>query len=90
MSSRPCWWTRTIAFSLAPFARPPVFVHFTIVIYVSRDWLKTTYELRNQIIISLSALNNLLITRKDKGKFSKNLNSSFCTAPFLSGSSCEQ
>ena len=33
----------TIAFSLAPFVRPPTFVHFTIVICVSRGWLQTTY-----------------------------------------------
>ena len=32
-----------IAFSLTPFVRPPAFVHFTIVICVSRDWLQTTY-----------------------------------------------
>ena len=42
-SSRLCWWTRTIAFSLAPFVRPPAFVHFTIVICVSGDWLQTNY-----------------------------------------------
>ena len=42
-SSRPCWWTRTIDFSLAPFVRPPAFVHFTIVICISRDWLPPTY-----------------------------------------------
>ena len=43
MSSRPLWWTRTIDFSLALFVRPPAFVHFTIVICVSRDWLQPTY-----------------------------------------------
>ena len=43
-SSPPCWWTKTIDLSLAPFVRPPAFVHFTIVICVSRDWLKTTYS----------------------------------------------
>ena len=43
-SSPPCWWTKTIDLSLAPFVRPPAFVHFTIVICVSRDWLKTTYR----------------------------------------------
>ena len=37
-SSRPCWWTRTIAFSLATFVRPPAFVHFTIVICFSREF----------------------------------------------------
>ena len=42
-SSPPCWWTNTIDLSLAPFVRPPAFVRFTIVICVSRDWLKTTY-----------------------------------------------
>ena len=42
-SSPPCWWTKTIDLSVAPFVRPPAFVHFTIVICVSRDWLKTTY-----------------------------------------------
>ena len=42
-SSRPRWWTRTIAFSLTPFVRPPEFVHFTIVICVFRDRLQTTY-----------------------------------------------
>ena len=44
-SSPPCWWTKTIDLSLAPFVRPPAFVHFTIVICVSRDWLKTTYSI---------------------------------------------
>ena len=44
-SSPPCWWTKTIDLSLAPFVRPPAFVHFTIVICVSRDWLKTTYTI---------------------------------------------
>ena len=46
MSSPPCWWTKTIDLSLAPFVRPPAFVRFTIVICVSRDWLKTTYIFR--------------------------------------------
>ena len=44
-SSRPCWWTRTIDFSLAPFVRPPAFVHFTIVICISRDWLQLSQGL---------------------------------------------
>ena len=61
MSSQPCWWTRTINFSLAPFVRPPAFVHFTIVICVSRDWLQPTYtcvrvllNLNKWIIVSVS------------------------------------
>ena len=45
-SSRPGWWKRTIDFSLAPFVRPPAFVHFTIVICVSIDWLQLTYTER--------------------------------------------
>ena len=43
-SSPPCWWTKTIDLSLAPFVRPPAFVRFTTVICVSRDWLPTTYS----------------------------------------------
>ena len=43
--SPPCWWTKTIDLSLAPFVRPPAFVRFTIVICVSRDWLQTTHSL---------------------------------------------
>ena len=43
-SSPPCWWTKTLDLSLASFVRPPAFVRFTIVICVSRDWLKTTYS----------------------------------------------
>ena len=52
-SSRPCWWTRTIDFSLAPFVRPPTFVHFTIVIFVSRDWLQPTYSQCHSYRVSL-------------------------------------
>ena len=48
-SSPPCWWTKTIDLSLAPFVRPPAFVRFTIVICVSRDWLKTTYIIKRKL-----------------------------------------
>ena len=41
-SSPSCWWIKTIDLSLDIFVRPPAIVHFTIVIGVSRDWLKTT------------------------------------------------
>ena len=43
MSSPPCWWTKTKDLSLACFVRPPEVVHFTIVIGVSRGWLKASY-----------------------------------------------
>ena len=36
-SSPPCWWRYTKDRSLARFVCPPAFVHFTIVICVSRD-----------------------------------------------------
>ena len=42
-SSPPCWWTKTKDLSLASFVRPEV-VRFSIVIGVSRDWLKTSYS----------------------------------------------
>ena len=42
-SSLLCWWTETKDRSLARFVCPPSFVHFTIVICVSRDCMKTTY-----------------------------------------------
>ena len=42
-SSPPCWWTKTKDLSLASFVRPPEVVRFSIVIGVSRDWLKTSY-----------------------------------------------
>ena len=42
-SSPPCQWTVTKDRSLARFVCPPAFVHFTIVICVSRDGMKTTY-----------------------------------------------
>ena len=41
----PCWWTKTKDLSLASFVRPPKVVHFSIVIGVSRGWLKTSYTL---------------------------------------------
>ena len=42
-SSPPCWWTKTKDLSLASFVRPPEVVYFSIVIFVSRAWLKTSY-----------------------------------------------
>ena len=40
----PCWWTKNVKdLSLASFVRPPKVVHFSIVIGVSRDRLKTSY-----------------------------------------------
>ena len=42
-SSPPFWWTKTKDLSLASFVRPPEVVHFSIVISVSRGWLKTSY-----------------------------------------------
>ena len=42
-SSPTCWWTKTKDLSLASFVRPPEVVYFSIVIGVSRDWLKTSY-----------------------------------------------
>ena len=42
-SSPPCWWTKTKDLSLASFVRPPEVVRFSIVIGVSRGWLKTSY-----------------------------------------------
>ena len=42
-SSPLCWWTKTKDLSLAPFVCPPEVVHFSIVIGVSRCWLKTSY-----------------------------------------------
>ena len=40
-SSPPCLWAKTKDLSLA-FVRPPEVVHFSIVIDVSRGWLKTS------------------------------------------------
>ena len=45
-SSPPCWWPKTKDLSLASFVRPPEVVRFSIVIGVSRDWLKTSYTQR--------------------------------------------
>ena len=42
-SSPPCWWTKTKAHLLESSVRPPEVVHFSIVIGVSRGWLKTSY-----------------------------------------------
>ena len=42
-SSQPCRWTKTKDLSSASFVRPPEVVHFSIVIGVSRGWLKTSY-----------------------------------------------
>ena len=44
-SSPPCRWTKTKDLSFASFVRPPEVVHFSIVIGVSRGWLKTSYSL---------------------------------------------
>ena len=41
-STAPCWWTKTKDLSLAPFVRPLEVVHFSIVIGISRGWLKTS------------------------------------------------
>ena len=42
-SSPPCWWAKTKDLPLASFVRPPgEVVHFSIVIGVSRGWLKTS------------------------------------------------
>ena len=43
-SSPSCWWTKTKDLSLASFVRPPEVGRFSIVIGVSRDWLKTSYS----------------------------------------------
>ena len=43
-SSPPCSGGRRHRSLIIPFVRPPAFVRFTIVICVSRDWLKTTYS----------------------------------------------
>ena len=40
----PCWWTKIKDLSLSSFVRPPEVVHFSIVIGVSRSWLKTSYS----------------------------------------------
>ena len=42
-SSPPCWWMKTKDLSVASFGRPLEVVHFSIVIGVSGDWLKTSY-----------------------------------------------
>ena len=42
-SSTPYWWTKTKDLSLASFVRPPAIVHFSIIIGVSRGWLKTSF-----------------------------------------------
>ena len=39
-----CFRVRPHVILISPFVRPPAFVRFTIVICVSRDWLKTTSE----------------------------------------------
>ena len=57
-SSPPCWWTKTKHLSLASFVRPPEVVHFTIVIGVSRGWLKTSYWL--VVIVLLESFNSLI------------------------------
>ena len=43
-SSPPCWWTETRDLSLAFFVRPTEVVHFSIVIGVSRSWLKRSIQ----------------------------------------------
>ena len=43
MLSPPRWWTKTKDLSLAPFVCPPVIVHCSILICISRDWLQTSY-----------------------------------------------
>ena len=43
-SSPPCWWSKTKDLSLPSFVRPPEDVHFSVVIGVSRGWLKTSYR----------------------------------------------
>ena len=53
-SSPPYWWTKTKDLSLASFLRPPEVVHFSIVIGVSRGWLKTSYG--RKIISTSSAI----------------------------------
>ena len=42
-SSPPCWWTETKDLSLPSFVRHPEVVHFSVVIGVPREWLKTSY-----------------------------------------------
>ena len=42
-SSPPCWWTKTKDLSLASFVLPPEVVHFSFVIGVPENWLKTSY-----------------------------------------------
>ena len=46
----PCWWTKTRDLSLASFVRPPEVVRFSIVIGVSRDWLKSSYSVVHPIV----------------------------------------
>ena len=66
-SSPPCWWTVNKRSLIARFVCPPTFVHFTIVICVSRDCMKTTY-----CIILLEATCGLLfISRYLQQKMSR-------------------
>ena len=51
-SSPPCWWTKTKDLSLASSVLPPGVVRFSIVIGVSRDWLKTSYRVSFGLILS--------------------------------------
>ena len=64
-SSPPCWWTKTIDLSLAPFVRPPAFVHFTIVICVSRELKLLAAEIthRNEQKFGKRSSTNLRLTQ---------------------------
>ena len=66
MSSPPCWWTVNKDSSLVRFVCPPAFVHFTIVICVSRDCMKTTYTDLSRA--KSEALDNIYILFKQNTK----------------------
>ena len=79
-SSPPCWWTvnkRSLISSLCP----PAFVHFTIVICVSRDCMKTIYDdlvdhnsIQPDSLVNVLLLPDINIYRMSRG----------CTAPVIS------
>ena len=48
---------KTKDFTLAPFVYPPaIIVHCSIVIFVPRDWLQTTYSISLFLLISLTVI----------------------------------
>ena len=77
-----------MGFSLAPFLRPPAFIHITIVICLSRDWLQPTYTGKYRpvlvkINVAIPIQNPLVAKSPQETEGDWGLSFSFCQVTML-------